>query len=423
MTYTGKIPVLSGIIIISLLLLPIVACADSGSIDSDSIIVYGMYPTSGSLTVQGEGCLKAFELAVSDFNEYLADINSKKRIFPYITAITSDTESVLAELTKLDDVKATAVITYLSDVQADAVRDFCTAHGILLLATGPVSPHLASPDDNLIRFNPDNTVQGRVAARWFAERGITRIVPLVCDDQRSGGLINAVSQSLGEGISMEEITWYSPDTTNFADALSRLDQKTKTVLTSLDPEKVAIYAVTSNELQSIFTEATKDEYENLAKVAWIGCDTNALLPELTGTSKPAEYAYARNFTAFSLGSDRTVKNSPTYQALPIITEGKSPSGYTLATYDTTWIALKALIMDGSPDIRSMEDAVLKMAEQHYGLSGKFRMDINGDRNTAVYTIWELSKDDDGITWKETANAEIQNDSKDSSAISITPIST
>jgi len=385
------------------------------------ITLYGMYPTSGDLKTTGDGSLAAFDLAVSDFNTYLKSIGSDIQIVPNVLEITSETDSAVEKVIKLGDSRATAILTYLSDDQADAIKEYCISHGILLLATGVTSPIHADPHDNLIRFNPDDTLQGKVTSQFFSDKGFTRIVPIVRDDHHGGSLMNAVSQSLGEDVSIEKEIWYSPDTTDFTPVISQLDQKIGTLLKTLKPEKIAIYAVTSRELQDIMAGADTLQYMNLTKVSWIGCDSNAVLPELTGLSKPAEYAYARNFTAIDFGSDIYAKQNPTYLTLVSRTAGKNPDGFALATYDSVWIVLKTLVMGGASDSHSTETAVLPIAEQHYGLSGLYQMNKNGDRITGTYDIMTLVKDQNGIRWEVTSYAEVGKRSIGTNSITMIPV--
>ncbi|NLV27074.1 MAG: ABC transporter substrate-binding protein [Methanomicrobiales archaeon] len=414
MFLTGKNPnkyrVLFGIFFL-LILTGIVFADDTTMDDHKNIILYGLFPTSGPLTSQGEVALAAFELGISDINTYLLSIGSDITVIPHIEKMSSETESAIEKVIKLDDGGAGAIITYLSSYQADAVADYCKSHGIMLYATGADSPLLAIPEDNLIRMNSGDLIQADVIAKLFSEKKLTRIIPIIRDDSWGGGLINAVSHSLGNNIIMDEGIRYKPDSTDYSKYVSELDHKLGEILSSVPSEEIAIYAVTGREIQAIMTEAEKDEYENLARVRWFGCNENALLPELTGTSKPAQFAGSLTLTSVTLDSEPEVRNERVFRELHLKFGKNNPDGHALATYDTTWIVFKAHAMDGFTDSTSVDFAVQKMAEQHAGISGDFKINENGDRYTGIYYIWELSKGNDGSDWNMVAYTNIRNDSK------------
>lgn len=94
-----------------------------------------------------------------------------------ITEIGSDTESALDAIQKLHQSGVTMVITYMSSAQIEAVKDYADENGVLILSVGSSAPELSIPDDNILRFNADDSVQALSAVSLFKQDNITKIIP------------------------------------------------------------------------------------------------------------------------------------------------------------------------------------------------------------------------------------------------------
>ncbi len=408
-------------ILVGLLLLGIVmsgvACSSSNG-GSNKIDLYGLFPTSGSLSSHGEAGMAAFELAVSDINSLLDATGSEIRVTAHLVEMSSDPESAVAEIAALQNEGVPLVLTHISSSQITAALDEINAGDMVLLTSGSSSPSLAIPGDNIIRLNQVDSDEAHVASKYFQENGYTKIIPIARDDVWGRGLIDAVSSSLADGITMDEGVWYEGDPSDFSGYVSLLDQKIGALLTSANPDEVIVYAVTFEELGAIMEEAAGSGYDNLSKVSWFGSDGNAVIPELIGTSDEAEYALARNFIAIEYAWDPDTKETSVVNTLKAI---PGTTGYTMAIYDGTWIAFDSLLIGGNKDSSALQETVRVIAGKYHGICENYVLDEADDKLIGIFDLYGLSKEAGTIQWNDIAHVGIWGDSADPNNIGIFPI--
>lgn len=398
------------------------ACGDVAQTgeEAGTITLHGLFPASGHMTMHGESAKAAFELAVTDINQLLTEIGSPLTVEGIPHEIGSDPESALEAITALHDKGVTMVIAAFSSVQAEAVREYADENGILVLASGTSAIPLAIPDDNLIRFSPDDAHEASAAAKVFTEKGITRIVPLFRDDIWGNGLVQEVKKNLPETVTMEEGVRYDANATSYADILTTLDTQVGEILSETDPEAVTVYALTWNELGDIMTEAAGG-YPNLAAVSWTGCDGNALVPALPESGEAAAYAYDRNFTALSVTRDNVAGESAVYQNLKEKV-GTEPDGGAYGGYDATWIAFEALTLEGKQDAASLRRAVTAISHRYNGEAGESAKNEAGDVIEGHYILVGIDRENGTYAMRNVATVEFYGMERDGTAdIVINPL--
>lgn len=368
--------------------------ADSGCPENSTIPLYGLFPTNGPITAGGESSQAAFNLAISDINSFLKDSGSKIQVKGVTTEIGSDTESALDAIQKLHQSGVTMVITYMSSAQIKAVKDYADENGVLILSVGSSAPELSIPDDNILRFNVDDSVQALSAVSLFKQDNITNVVPFARNDIWGKGLVKTIQGNLSGVTTMVEGVWYDPSTTSFTDSLALLDKKVGDELKSGDASGIAVYVVSFGELEQIFMDAKKNGYSNLEKIKWYGCDGNALIPALTGSGDVPEYAFNRNFTALSVGPNLNFKQNPVYLSLKKAL-GKEPDGYSYGCYDATNIAFKSLVINGKTDAKTLRDEVMTLSNSYVGVAGLAGKNAAGDAREGHYALWGM-KDNNGV---------------------------
>lgn len=398
-----------------------IACGDVAQTgeETGTITFHGLFPATGQMSVHGESAKSAFELAVSDINTILANIGSPLTVKGIPHEIGSDPDSALEAITALHDEGVTLVMAALSSAQADAVRGYADENGVLILATGTSAIPLAIPDDNLLRFSPDDTHEAIATAKVFTENGITRIVPLFRDDLWGNGLYQEVKTALPQTVTMEEGVRYEPNETSYADVLGDLDEQVGEILKTTDPKAVTIYALTWNELEDILKEASGG-YPNLAAVSWMGCDGNVLLPALFESTDAASYAFDRNFTGLSANRDNPTEESAVYRALKERL-GIEPDGGAYGGYDAVWIAFEALRLGGRQDADSLRDAVIAISNRYYGEAGESAKNEAGDMIEGHYILIGLDRENDTYAMKNRATVELYGMDDENVIISMYPL--
>ncbi|MFH0967059.1 MAG: ABC transporter substrate-binding protein [Methanobacteriota archaeon] len=383
-----SIRVFTGVILLIGICICSIGGAESISSDNSTITIYGLFPMNGSLTSGGESSKAAFDLAISDINTFLAKGGSKIQVIGVTTDIGSDSTSALDALKTLHESGVTMVISYLSSNQLEAMKEYADSEGVLILSTGSSVPELSIPNDNILRFNTDDSIQAISTVEVFRQNGITTIIPFARKDIWGQDLIKEVKTDLPDGITMEEGVWYDPNTTSFADSLSNLDKFVGDALKTTDAGNISVYVLSFDELEQILKEAADNGYPNLENVRWIGCDGNALVPAITGTGEVPEYAFKCNFTALSVSPRGNYKNNPVYLSLKK-TLGKEPNGYAYGCYDATKIAYMALIMNGNTDAETLRDEIITLSESYVGIAGSAAKNEAGDAQEGHYTLWGM----------------------------------
>jgi len=378
-----------------------ISLAESTSSDTSTITLYGLFPTNGSLTAGGESSKTAFNLAISDINTFLKDGGSKIQVKEVTTEIGSDPESALDAIQKLHESGVTMVICYLSSAQIEAIKEYADSNGVLILSVGSSAPELSIPDDNILRFNTDDSIQGLSVVSLFKQDNITTVIPLARNDIWGKGLIKTVKSNLSDSITVDEGIWYDPTTTSFTDSLSQLDKKVGDGLKTSDASKIAVYVISFTELEQIFKDAKTNGYSNLQKVRWYGCDGNALTPALTGSGDVPEYAHERNFTGLTVGPNLNYKQNPVYQSLKK-TLGKEPDGYSYGCYDATNIAYRTLLMNGNTDAETLRDEVIAISNSYVGVAGLAMKNDAGDAREGHYILWGIVKNNEDYSQKALA---------------------
>ena len=406
------------LILMCLGVLIIPGCAkEEGTGAPNRIDLYGLFPTSGTLSSQGKAGVAAFELAVSDINSFLNATGSEIRVTAHVVEMGSDTESAVKEIAELQKAGVPLLLTHISSSQLEAALDDVNAGDMVLLTSGSSSPALAIPGDNIIRLNQNDADEAHIAAKYFQENGYTRIVPIVRDDVWGRGLVNGVSASLPAGTTMDEGVRYGVNTTDFSGYVSLLDRKVGALLASADPDKVVVYAVSFEELDAIMKEAAGTGYGNLSKVSWFGSDGNVAIPGLAGTSEAAEYALARNFVAIEYAWDPDTVETSVVNAL----KGPGTTGYTMGIYDGTWIAFNALLIGGKTDSAALKDAVRVTAAKYHGICENYVLDKADDKVIGIFDFYGLSKEHGTIQWNAIAHVGIWGDSANPDNIGIFPV--
>ena len=380
--------------------------AEKTNSDNNTIVLYGLFPTNGTLSSSGEQAKVTFSKAIDDINSFLVHQGSSKNVQGIISYMNSDPESALEAVKKLHEQGITMVIGYFSSSQLETIKDYADSEGILILSTGSSSPTLAIAGDNILRFNPDDKKQAMAVDEIWSEQNTSEIIPIARDDLWGHDLVKFVSQNLSKGITLEDGIWYDTNTTTFSTYLSQLDTKVGEVLKNTNAENVTIYAVTFDEIEPIMKEAAKPKYSNLMKVRWTGCDGNAFSPALTGSSDAAEFAYNRNFTALSLGPYTGI-SLDTYTALKEKLNGE-PNGYTYGEYDAVWIAFESHLIDGKTDASSLRDAIITISNSYTGIAGEDFKNEAGDMVEGHYNQWGLIKENGAVTYSNLGQVSIWN---------------
>lgn len=391
--------VLIGILLIAIFWL---GCIESnGEVDSESgdITIGALLPLTGDVSSIGEASQAALEISSEDINSYFSGLGSGKNV----KVVVKDTESnpgiALEQLRKLDEMGIKIVIGPQSSTEAEAVLDYATKNGIVLLSTASTAPSLAIPDDNLFRLVPDDTNQGMVLATLMEEEGISVMIPMYRNDVWGNGLTGEVEKSFENlnGTVVEEIA-YETDNENLSAEVELLNGRVTEAVSQYGKRSVAVFLCSYEEATDIFVLAS--DYPALSEVNWYCTDGIALNRGLLSNKDAASFAVATNVKAPIYGY---VGENDIYLKIgPRIEErlGRIPEPYALTTYDALWIAT-FVDLDAVPENdQSIKMAMNTLTGTYYGVSGWTILNENGDRKYWDYDIWKVTEENGSYQWEK-----------------------
>ncbi len=390
--------VLMGILVIATLWSGCIESTGEATSESEDITIGALLPLTGSLASIGEASKTALEVSTEDINSYFSGLGSGKKVEIIVKDTGSDPKTALEQLKELDEMGITIVIGPQSSSEAEAVMEYATRNGIILLSTASTAPSLAIPDDNLFRLVPDDTNQGIALAKLMNDDGIGNVIPMYRNDLWGNGLAAEVKKSFEalNGTVLEGII-YETENADLSTEVEALNEKVVAATSENGEGSIAVLLCSYGEVTEIFALARN--YPALSEVNWYGTDGMALNRELISNDKAASFAAITSVKAPVYGYLRT---NDRYQVIgPKIESrlGRLPESYALTAYDALWIAT-FVNLDAIPDNDdSLKMAVNTLTDTYFGISGWTKLNENGDRKYWDYDIWTVAEENGSYKWE------------------------
>lgn len=390
--------------------------------DGSHVITLGaLVPLSGIFSSTGESTGAALEIAVKDVNDYFSKSGSQTRVGLIIEDTKTDPVVALEKLHDLAEKGIRIVIGPLTSAELNALKKYADDNDILLISTS-TAPSLAIPGDNLFRFVPDDTHQGKAIATKMWNDGIRVVVPMWRSDLWGNDLYSSMKKNfemLG-GTVVDGIS-YVPHTGELSASLNRInfilwDQELKSInsmvsqATSLHgTDKVAVILVAFDEVLPILMMAGM--HPDLSSVRWYGSDGSAKNDALVRNSHSAMFSMKTGFLNPMYGID---ENNERLKLLEEEIEHKThmhPSTYAIVAYDAFWVA--ALTQNATlatNDFSSLKTTLVQKANSYLGVTGNTTLNDAGDRKYGNYNFWVVSEkeDHDGFYWESVGKYQIEN---------------
>ena len=87
--------------------------------------------------------------------------------------------------------------------------------------------------------------------------------------------------------------------------------------------------------------------------------------------------------------------------------GRHPDSYSVAAYDTMWIATLACLSAGTSDDSAVLQQIMeKMAATYFGATGWTVLNEAGDRQYYDYDFWAVREDKGSYQWKRVARYQV-----------------
>ena len=368
----------------------------------NSILIGALLPLTGTSSSTGEEAEASLRLAVDDVNNQFAKTGLPTRVGLIIEDTKTDPAVALEKLKDLASKGIRVVIGPSTSAAVAAVKEYADKNDILIVSSSSTAPSLAIPDDNVIRFVPDDTHQAEILAKQMWDEGKRVVIPIWRTDVFGNNLQSALKESFESlGGKMLDGVGYDPPVGNFAASLHRINfivweqelrsltSKVNDAVKQYGADKVGVYIVAYDEIVPILIQANR--HQELQSVSWYGSDGSAQLEGLIKNVEAAEFAVKTNFLNPIYGLDAT--DSFKKLETRIVEEiDRVPTSYAQVTYDEFWVAALTL-KDGSAlqqdDIGSLREAFINTANSYVGVTGRTELNDAGDRKYGAYDFWAV----------------------------------
>jgi len=373
---------------------------------TQTIQVGGLFSLSGNWSSLGLTSKVAMNIAVSDVNNYLSSISSPYRFSANIFDTKLDTALALSAITNgFNNQQIRYFIGPQSSAELGTIKNFADSNNILVISQGSTASSLAIANDAIFRFCPGDAVEGSAIARTIYKEGKRHLMTLSRDDAGNKGLQTATGAVFTtQGGTVEALTPYPINTTDFSSVLANLKQQLKSKLSSADSSQIGIYIASFDECALLFKQASSDPI--FSKVNWYGGDGVFLSSALTSDIQAAAFASKVKFFAPTYGLPSIAKpDLASIQAEIKAATGLDADAYALAVYDAVWVLAKTITTKQSSDFSTFKTDFTNTANNYDGLTGMLSLNANGDRSTGTFDYYGIVFENNQFIWKFSGKSE------------------
>jgi branched-chain amino acid transport system substrate-binding protein len=371
---------------------------------TNRVVIGGLFSTTGNWATLGQASKAAMEIAIEDVNAHFAG-NSRGVEFSMMVKDTMlDPALALKQLEALHTLGVRFVIGPMSSAEVIEIKDFVDKNGIIIISQSSTAGTLSISGDNIFRFSPDDTQEGRAVATLMRTDGIKTVVPMWRDDAGNNGLQIAARASFeAMGGKMRSGVKYDAQTTEFSSYITTLGAQVREAIEADGKQHVAVYLAAFDKVVKIFELAKDDPV--LSTVRWYGSDgvvfSEALLANTGGSSEFAQSAVYPN-PIFGLDASLENKWGPITEKIKK-RAGVQPNAFALAVYDAVWVVAKTYLAAKDPkNVESFNAAFVDEANSFMGITESTALNAAGDRKVANFDFWGVRKEGDTFLWKKVA---------------------
>jgi branched-chain amino acid transport system substrate-binding protein len=390
----------------TILTLLFVACNEDCNCPNDNqkhtIDIGVIIPLAGGGSSVGEGALAALEIAENEINTYMQSIISYYDFNFIVKDSETDPQVALSALKEFHQSGIRVVIGPFSSSAVAACKNFADENDMLIISPASVSHSLSIPDDNIFRMPASDSTQAIAMSQIFQYDNQNRVIfPIMRDDVWGNDLFDLTKSSFNQiGGEIAEPVIYDPDTQDFSDCLSILNDKIGQFFETSGNKKAGVYLLSYGEGVKILEKA--GEYSNLnsSDIIWYGSSAFANNKDLISNSAASLFALEHTFRCpvFGLMNDAEHKWSKLEQMLSNKI-GRVPEVFSILTYDAMWVVTLSYLQAGhDPDFSEYKKAMIKVADLYFGATGPASFDHNGDRQLILYDIWQILRPEDTYSW-------------------------
>ena len=352
----------------------------------DVVKIGGLFDVSGSWAAAGEEAKSVAELAVDDFNEYLAAIGADWTLEMKVEDAQANSE---VARTKITDLYGTSGINMILGVGFSqhivTALSYIDNNNILVISHASQAPNLAI-DDTIFRLRPNDVQQAPVVNAMLKDAGIEVLGTVTIGDTWGDGLKDSVSDIFNGTV--VELFRYNPDALEFSAEVNFLDDDIKRLIETHGADKVGVLYVGTDEFQLLIEQTRL--YENIDKVRWFSTTTQAdSVPDLIGNEWMREFYDNTNFTAVQ--SVPVDTNSITRHVNNWVMENYNQTAgvYSYPSYDSVWLLGTSILQAQTTDIDVLKEVIPLVARHSLGSVGSLELSEEGDLLGGSNEIWQV----------------------------------
>ena len=378
-----------------------VSCRKETTLNHINVTIGGLLSLTGNWSSLGNTSQEAMNLAIININNYMVETGSPYRFSTVIYDTKLDTFLAQSFIKKAFGNNIRVIIGPQSSAELGAIRTYANANNILVVSQGSTAGSLAIAGDAIYRFCPGDSVEGNAMAQTIYSFGIRHLITLSRSDIGNMGLQTSVGQSFaGLGGSVDAITPYSQNMSDFSSVLSTLKGKMEEWTRSNGAAPMGVYLASFDECASLFEQASADPV--FSSVQWFGGDGVVFSNALISNSVASSFALITRFFVPNFGLPQ--QTNPSLAAIVTAIKSKTgidPDAYALSVYDAMWvIALAESSFSKYPvGFSTLKSVFQSDADRYYGITGPVILNEAGDRSVGSFDYWGIVNQGGSYQWK------------------------
>ena len=352
-----------------------------------TVTIGALLPLTGEVSSIGADMRAAADLAVNDFNDYLASQGADWRLEMLIEDTATNPVISLEKFQLLYSRGAEVVVGPFASANVQNIKGYADANSLLVISPGSTSPALAIPGDSVYRMVPDDNNQGKVIGNLFETHGMEAMVPIWRGEIYGDGLQKAAADDFASrGGFVHEGVRYNPDAPELSLEVSSLADAVQEMADQYGADKVGVFMISFDEFLQIVQSAS--QYDILTQVQWYGAESVAEHDQFISDSIASEFAEQVDITAVQILIGPGERYGDVSSRLTAQL-GSAPNSFAYPTYDSVWVAAKSIMAAGSASASDVESVLRDVASAHDGSVSSNELNDAGDLALANYQIWKI----------------------------------
>lgn len=362
-----------------------VASAHSEDIPEE-VRIGGVFDISGEWSLEGEEARSAAELAVKDFNEYLAAIGAD---WTMVMRVEDAQANNSVALDKIQSLKGSGIDLLIGMGYSSHIllaKSYIDTNNILVISHASQAVNLAI-DDSIFRLVPNDSNQSPAVNAMLKDAGIEVLATIIRNDPWGNGLSMGVTE-LFEG-EIVELSNYNPQAFDVSVEVSFIDEQIGNLVEEHGADKVGVLYVGTSEFELMVQQL--EPYNNADKVRWFSTNTQSQsVPNLIDDPLFQEFYENTNFAAIRtiLGGTNSITKYVDSWAYETYNR-TAASGYTYPSYDSVWLLGTSILQAQTTDVDALTEVVPLVAARSLGSAGPLGLSEAGDLAQSTYEVWQV----------------------------------